>query len=171
MKKRVITISREFGSGGHEIGAGVAKELGIPCYDKEILKQAALESGIVEELFEKADEKTSGNFLYALSGGASLQMPSFTSYDDYLTNDKLFLFQSKTIREMAEKNACVIIGRCADYILRAHTKRLSVFVHAPMELRIQRIAKLHNLEEDAARALIKKTDKSRNPKYKVRNLV
>lgn len=163
----VICIGRQFGSGGHEIGTGLATALGLPCYDKEILKQAARESGIMEELFEKADEKTSGSFLYSLSmgvGGPGYGI-AFNNYDDYLTNDKLFLFQSKTIKEMAEKGSCVIIGRCADYILRGHAGRLSVFVHAPLELRMQRIAHLHNLEEDAARALIKKTDKSRANYY------
>ena len=110
----VICIGRQFGSGGHEIGVGLAKELGIPCYDKEILKKAAQESGIVEELFEKADEKPTNSFLYSLSMGGAGQAMGFTNYNDYLTNDKLFLFQSQTIKKMAEKESCVIIGRCAD---------------------------------------------------------
>lgn len=160
----IICIGRQFGSGGHEIGTGLAKALDIPCYDKEILKQAAQESGIMEELFERADEKAAGSFLHSLTAGNSY-LGAFSSYDDYLTNDKLFLFQSKTIKEMAQKGPCVMIGRCADYILRGHQKRLSVFIHAPLELRVQRIAHLHNLEEDAARALIKKTDKSRSNYY------
>ncbi|MEG1176856.1 MAG: cytidylate kinase-like family protein, partial [Ruthenibacterium sp.] len=157
----VFCIGRQFGSGGHEIGEGVAKKLNIPCYDKEILKQAAQESGIVEDLFEKADEKPTSSFLYTLSVGSAGMAPSFTNYNDYLTNDKLFLFQMKTIKEMADREPCVIIGRCADYILRGYKKRLSVFIHAPLELRIQRIAKLHNIDEDAARSMIKKTDKNR----------
>lgn len=162
----IICIGRQFGSGGHEIGEGLAKALGIPCYDKEILKQAALESGIVEELFEKADEKPSNSFLYSLSMGAADAMGgSFTNYSDYLTNDKLFLFQSKTIKDLADKSSCVIIGRCADYILRGRKKMLSVFVHAPTELRIQRVSRLRNIDEDAARSLIKKTDKSRANYY------
>ena len=161
----VICIGRQFGSGGHEIGVGLAKELGIPCYDKEILKKAAQESGIVEELFEKADEKPTNSFLYSLSMGGAGQAMGFTNYNDYLTNDKLFLFQSQTIKKMAEKESCVIIGRCADYILRGHRNMISVFIHAPIELRIQRICRLRNLEEDAARPLIKKTDKSRSNYY------
>jgi len=160
----VICIGRQFGSGGHEIGTRLAKALDIPCYDKEILRRAAEDSGIVEELFEKADEKPTNSFLYTLSmsGGP---VASFANYSDYLTNDKLFLFQTKTIREMADKSPCVIIGRCADYILRGYKNRLSVFVHAPLELRIQRIARMHNIDEDAARSLIKKTDKSRANYY------
>ncbi|MEG1074090.1 MAG: cytidylate kinase-like family protein [Ruthenibacterium sp.] len=162
----IICIGRQFGSGGHEIGEGLAKALDIPCYDKEILKQAALQSGIVEELFEKADEKPNNSFLYSLSMGAADAIGgSFTNYSDYLTNDKLFLFQSKTIKELAQKSSCVIIGRCADYILRGQKNMLSVFVHAPLELRIQRISHLRNIDEDAARSLIKKTDKSRSNYY------
>ena len=111
-KHLVICIGRQFGSGGREIGLGLAKKLGIRFYDKEILKKAAEESGIVEELFEKADEKPTNSFLYSLSMGTHGQAMNFTNYNDYLTNDKLFLFQSNTIRDMAEKDSCVIIGRC-----------------------------------------------------------
>ena len=152
-KHLVICIGRQFGSGGREIGLGLAKKLGIRFYDKEILKKAAEESGIVEELFEKADEKPTNSFLYSLSMGTHGQAMNFTNYNDYLTNDKLFLFQSNTIRDMAEKDSCVIIGRCADYILRGRKDMLSVFIHAPMELRIQRISRVRNVEEDAARSL------------------
>ena len=141
-KHLVICIGRQFGSGGREIGLGLAKKLGIRFYDKEILKKAAEESGIVEELFEKADEKPTNSFLYSLSMGTHGQAMNFTNYNDYLTNDKLFLFQSNTIRDMAEKDSCVIIGRCADYILRGR-----------------------NVEEDAARSLIKKTDRQRANYY------
>ena len=164
----IICIGRQFGSGGHEIGEGLAKVLGIPCYDKQILKQAAHESGIMEEMFEKADEKSSNSLLYSLSMGTIGtvgSMATFPSYNDYLTNDKLFLFQSKTIKDFADKSSCVIIGRCADYILRGRQNVLSAFIHAPLELRIQRIAKLHNIDEDAARSWIKKTDKNRANYY------
>ena len=112
-KHLVICIGRQFGSGGREIGLGLAKKLGIRFYDKEILKKAAEESGIVEELFEKADEKPTNSFLYSLSMGTHGQAMNFTNYNDYLTNDKLFLFQSNTIRDMAEK-AVVRIISCAD---------------------------------------------------------
>ena len=152
-KHWVICIGRLFGSGGREIGLGLAKKLGIRFYDKEILKKAAEESGIVEELFEKADEKPTNSFLYSLSMGTHGQAMNFTNYNDYLTNDKLFLFQSNTIRDMAEKDSCVIIGRCADYILRGRKDMLSVFI------------RVRNVEEDAARSLIKKTDRQRANYY------
>lgn len=165
-KNLIICIGRQFGSGGREIGLGLAEKLGIPLYDKEILKKAAEKSGIVEELFEKADEKPTNSFLYSLSMGTHGQQAiNFTNYNDYLTNDKLFLFQCNTIRELADKGSCIMIGRCADYILRSRKDTLSVFIHAPLELRIQRIARLRNIDEDAARALIKKTDRQRANYY------
>lgn len=161
----ILCLGREFGSGGHDIGQLVAKKLGIAYYDKEILRQASSESGIMEELFESADEKPQSSLLYSLSLGTINGAPAFSNYNDYLTNDKLFSVQSDVIRQMAKKGDCLIVGRCADYILRGEKRRLSIFVHASLELRIQRIARLRNLEEDAARALVKKTDKSRANYY------
>lgn len=161
----VICIGRQFGSGGHEIGQGLSENLGIPFYDKEILKKAAEESGILPELFEQADEKPTNSLLYSLSTGAHGHTVTFSNYNDYLTNDRLFSFQSDTIRRLAEQESCIIIGRCADYILRGRKDVLSVYIHAPMELRIQRICRVRNLEEDAARSLIKKTDRSRANYY------
>ena len=133
--------------------------------DKTGIVQVVFNDKIPQELFEKADEKPTNSFLYSLSMGTHGQAMNFTNYNDYLTNDKLFLFQSNTIRDMAEKDSCVIIGRCADYILRGRKDMLSVFIHAPMELRIQRISRVRNVEEDAARSLIKKTDRQRANYY------
>ena len=149
MAHPVICIGRQFGSGGREIGLAVSQKMGIPFYDKEILKKAAQDSGISQELFERADERPSSSFLYTLSIGAA---PAFASYDDYLTDDKLFVFQSNTIRELAKQGPCVFIGRCADYVLRQQPGMLSVFIHAPLEQRVLRIAKLRNVDEDKARA-------------------
>ena len=100
MAHPVICIGRQFGSGGREIGLAVSQKMGIPFYDKEILKKAAQDSGISQELFERADERPSSSFLYTLSIGAA---PAFASYEDYLTDDKLFVFQSNTIRELAKQ--------------------------------------------------------------------
>lgn len=126
-------------------------------------KPAATEdSGISQELFERADERPSTSFLYTLSIGAA---PAFASYDDYLTDDKLFVFQSNTIRELAKQGPCVFIGRCADYVLRQQPGMLSVFIHAPLEQRVLRVARLYNIDEDKARARIRKTDKTRANYY------
>lgn len=164
-KHIVICIGRQFGSGGQEIGQGLADRLGIPLYDKEILKKAAEESGIVEELFERADEMPTNSFLYTLSVGAHGHAMGMPGYGDYLTNDKLFLFQSNTIRDMAEKESCVIIGRCADYILRDRGDMLSVFIHAPLEYRIEYLRRGRDLSVDEARTLIKKSDRRRANYY------
>lgn len=164
-KHIVICIGRQFGSGGQEIGQGLADRFGIPLYDKEILKKAAAESGIVEELFERADEMPTNSFLYTLSVGAHGHAMGMPNYGDYLTNDKLFLFQSNTIRDLAEKESCVIIGRCADYILRERKDMLSVFVHAPLEKRIEYLCKNRDLSADDARAMIKKSDRQRANYY------
>ena len=166
MKKiRVICIGRQFGSGGREIGEKLAKKLSFGYYDKELLKIAAKESGIMPELFEKADEKPINSLLYSLSVGAQGQGAFVTGYQDYLTNDKLFLFQSDTIRKLAQRESCVIIGRCADYILRGRDDILRVFIHAPLEQRVERICRLYDLDEKAALSLIKKTDKRRASYY------
>lgn len=164
-KHLIVCIGRQFGSGGQEIGEGLAKRLGIPLFDKEILKKAAADSGIVEELFEKADEMPTNSFLYSLSVGTHGHAMSFPNYGDYLTNDKLFLFQSNTIREMAEKQSCIFIGRCADYVLRGRSDMLSVFIHAPLEQRIAYLQRTRGLAADTARALIKKSDRQRANYY------
>lgn len=165
-KHLVICIGRQFGSGGREIGLGLAKKLGIRFYDKEILKKAAEESGIVEELFEKADEKPTNSFLYSLSMGHARTGHDFTNYNDYLTNDKLFLFQSNTIRDMAEKDSCVTSAVVQDISCAGAMDMLSEVHPSPhMGARIQRISRVRNVEEDAARSLIKKTDRQRANYY------
>ena len=164
-KHLVICIGRQFGSGGREIGLGLAKKLGIRFYDKEILKKAAEESGIVEELFEKADEKPTNSFLYSLSMGTHGQAMNFTNYNDYLTNDKLFLFQSNTIRDMAEKDSCVIIGRCVG-LYPARTQGHAFSVH-PRPYGAAHPAYLPRAQCRGRRraSLIKKTDRQRANYY------
>lgn len=163
----VITIGRQFGSGGREIGKGLAEKLGIAFYDKEILAEAAKKSGFVQEVFESMDEKPTPSFLYGLSMGIGYPGPLLYGVNDdrVPTGDKLFMWQAKAITEFAKAGPCVIIGRCADYILREEPKRVSVFIHSDMDHRTKRIARLYNLREDAARVLIRKTDKSRANYY------
>ena len=133
--KIILTIGRQFGSGGREIGQKLAKELGISYYDKELMALAAKESGLSEEFFEKADERASSGLAYAFTMGYSY-MGLFPPYADVLSNDRLFLYQSDTIRNLAEKGSCVIVGRCADYILRDDPDCLSFFIHNNKENRI-----------------------------------
>ncbi len=159
----VITIGRQFGSGGRDIGKGVAEKLGIAFYDKEILANAAKESGIMQDLFEQMDERYTPSFLYNLSVGGGYTMPFFygTSDMEIPTGERLFVWQARTIEKFAQESPCVIIGRCADYILQDNPKLVSVFVHGDLEYRKKRIAQMYQLREDAASVLIRKTDKTR----------
>lgn len=151
----VITISREYGSGGRAIGEKLAKELGIPFYNKELILMAAKESGLSEEYIKKAEQQKSTSFLYGLYMGAQ-QLPM---------NDQIFLIQSKIIREIAEKGPCVIVGRCADYVLRRQEGVLNVFIHAPLDERIFRTKETYQVDAPDIRSYVLKQDKNRAAYY------
>ena len=133
---KIITITRQFGSGGHEIGAALAERLGIGFYDKELISLAAKESGIAPEVFEHADEKASNSLLYSLSMGLYNYGAGFSSsMGDLPVNDKLYILQHRIIKEKAENECFVIVGRCADYILRNQPNARSTDVKStPPEL-------------------------------------
>lgn len=152
MLNRVITISREFGSGGRTIGRKVAEKLGIPCYDAEIINKIAKESGYAAEYIREEGEYASGGWLSTV----------FTDRTMGLTNqDKLWNIQSRVITELAEKGSCVIVGRCADYILRDKADCLKVFIHACMEKRAERIVKEYGEREETPEQRLKDKDKRR----------
>ncbi|MBQ4280188.1 MAG: cytidylate kinase-like family protein [Rikenellaceae bacterium] len=159
----VIAVGRQFGSGGREIGKQLAARFGIGYYDKELMKLAAKESGVTEEFFEKADERTPGTLMHALSVALTMGGGAFQS--NALSGENLFRFQSEVIRQLAAEQSCVIVGRTADYILRANPRCVNIFVHAPMEVRVGRIATLQDLSPRKAEELIRKTDKSRAAYY------
>lgn len=162
----VITIGRQFGSGGREIGMRLAEELGIKCYDKELLDRAAKESGICQELFEHHDEKPTNSFLYSLVMDTySFGGYSSAAFADMPINHKVFLAQFDAIKKLAEEESCVIVGRCADYALAEYPGAVSVFIHADMDKRIRRIAKKYDLSDAAAKERIQKTDKKRASYY------
>lgn len=164
----VICIARQFGSGGREIGHKLASSMEIDYYDKELLQQAAMKSGILQELFEKADEKPTGSLLNSLStinANAGCKSAGVEDFLSYMPNDRLQNVLSDVIRDAAENSSCVIIGRCADYVLRGRPRVMSVFIHADLELRIKNVSRLHNIDEDAARSLIRKTDRNRANYY------
>ncbi|MCD7713129.1 MAG: cytidylate kinase-like family protein [Firmicutes bacterium] len=164
-RKIVLTIGRQFGSGGRDIGLKLANALGFGYYDKEVVTMAAQESGFCPEVFENADEKVSNRLAYAFSMGFSY-MGMFTPHADILSNEGLFKIQSDTIRNLAEKESCVIVGRCADYILRDHPDCISFFIHNNTEIRIQRILEMHpEITVEQAKGLMAKTDKSRAAYY------
>ena len=158
MAKRIITISREFGSGGRFIGEEVAKQLGIKYYDKDIIAQIAEQSGFSPEyITEKAElSPKKGLFAYAFSGrdvtGKSIE-------------DMVYEAQRKVILEIAEKESCVIIGRNADFILKDRDDVLNVFIHGDMPEKVARICKLYNVSAEKARKMINDTDKRRRTNY------
>ena len=164
MERSIITIGRQFGSGGREIGQKLAKRFSVEYFDKELLQLAAEQSGWSKECFEKADEKSPGSLMHALAVGLSMTGTAF-QYGGGFTDENIFKFQSDTIQKLASDRSCIIVGRCADYILRNHPNCFNIFIHAPLNKRIPRVAQQEHLSERAAMELIKKTDKSRANYY------
>lgn len=163
-KKIIITIGREFGSGGRQIGKQLADLLGIEYYDKELIYLASKESGLCTEFFEKADEKKSGSLLQAFALGFSMNNTGFIS-NDFLSNESLFKIQADVIRQLATQKSCIFVGRCADYILRDEKNCTNLFIHSNPEDRIKRIKERHLISEQEAGELMHKTDKSRASYY------
>ena len=161
----IITIGRQFGSGGREIGYMVAEKLGLKLYDKEMLQRAAQDSGICEELFESHDEKPSNSFLYSLVMDTYSMGYSGSTYNDMPINHKIFLAQFDAIKKIANEPPSILVGRCADYALEGYPNLLSVFIHADLDARIKRIAKKYDLTDAKAKDLIIKTNKKRASYY------
>ena len=162
--KHIITIGRQFGSGGRELGKALADNLQIKYYDKELISIAAKESGYNPEIFEHVDERATNSLLYSLSMGIYNLGNGYAPMRDMPVNDQLYLLQHKIIRERAAE-PCVIVGRCADYILRNNKNLLRLFVYANMEDRINNAVKIHGVPENKAESIIKKTDKTRANYY------
>lgn len=161
----VITIARQFGSGGHEIGERVAKELNIPFYDKSLIALAAKKSGFSEEVFADVDEKATNSLLYSMVMGNYSYGGRVSGINEMPINDKLFIIQSDIIKAAAADGPCVIIGRCADYILKDKDYTLNVFIHADKQSRIDRIVKKNLSEAKKAPDFITKKDKQRANYY------
>lgn len=162
----VITIGRQYGSGGREIGEKLAAHYGIKFYDKDLLKRAAKESGICTELFENNDEKPTNSFLYNLITD-TYSFGYSSPYVEMPLSHKVFLAQFDTIKKIATEGPCVIVGRCADYALSEFKNCISVFIYAPIEDRIDRIVTKYPQEKDKdkVRDVIIKNDKSRANYY------
>jgi len=166
MGHQVYTIGREFGSMGLVVGQKLAERLGIKYYDKELLQQAAKDSGFCEEIFENHDEKPTNSFLYSLVMDTySPGNYAATPFLDMPLNHKVFLAQFDTIKNIAEKESCVIVGRCADYALSDNPDVLNIFIRADLEDRIKIISKRLDLTENKAKDLIIKNDKQRASYY------
>ncbi|MDO4545148.1 MAG: cytidylate kinase-like family protein [Bacillota bacterium] len=161
-KKKIITISREFGSGGRLIGKRLAEKLDVPYYDKELLDRIAEESGFCKEMMEDAEMKAKNSFLYSL---ASAMGTGEAGPESLSLNERFFLAQFDTIRKIAEEGSCVIVGRCADYILRGMPEATNVFIYAEEEDKIKRAVQEYGVPEDSVKKLMKDTDKARANYY------
>ncbi len=164
-KRFVITIGREYGSGGRQIGRELADRFGIKFYDKELLSFAAKESGISEELLKNHDEKPTNSFLYSLVMDTYTTGYSTSTFIDMPLNQKVFMAQYDAIKKIAEQESCVIVGRCADYVLKDMPNCIKFFIKADMNAKISRIQRIYDYSEDKARDLIVKTDKKRANYY------
>ena len=149
----IITIGREFGSAGREIGYKVAEAFDIKLYDKEMLARAAKESGICQEIFETHDEKPTNSFLYSLVMDTYSMGYSGNTYTDMPINHKVFLAQFDAIKKIADEGPCILVGRCADYALESYKNVVSVFIHADMDSRIRRIARIYDLTDAKAKEM------------------
>lgn len=158
----VITIGREYGSGGHEIGKKVATILNIAFYDKELITVAAKASGLSPELFDAVDEKATSKLAYALTPEASF---CGIPFGGYFSNDLLFNLQSEAMINLVKQESCVIVGRCADFVLRHNPRCINIFIHSPMQNRIKRIMEREKSNEQDAIEKIQKTDKKRTTYY------
>ena len=163
----IITIGRQFGSGGREIGEMLAKNYGINCYDKELLSRAAKESGFCEEMIQNHDERPTNSFLYNLVMDTYSFGYNASSFVDMPISHKVFLAQFDTIKKIAEEGPCVIVGRCADYALSDFDNVLNIFIHADEESKIKRIKERFAdvKTDDQARDMMNKKDKQRQSYY------
>lgn len=162
-KGEIITIAREFGSGGREVALKLSEKLGYKFYDKEGIVDAAKKNGIDADLFEQLDEKNMDKFWFTVSKLAYDIPLDATSFEAKVCNDKMFMIQSDTIRELAKEGNVVFVGRCASYILKHIAKK--IFIVADMEDRIKRIEKRYDLSKDEAQKLIEVADKKREKYY------
>lgn len=165
MKKTIITIARSYGSGGRTLGIKLAEELGIPCYDRNLVRIASDLSGINESLFGEADEKVTGlNFFKGSNPYKGELLPP--GHPDYTSRDNLFNIEANTIKELADKGPCIFVGRCADYVLKDREDVVRLFFYAPMEDCIERAKAVSGEGEKELVKKINRIDKYRAEYYK-----
>ncbi len=162
--KYVITIGRQLGSGGREIGQKLAARLGIAFYDKELIRIASQQSGLKEEVFEKVDERKHFSLFPGLFGIRNSMTDDFLP-NYYLSNESLFKIQSDVMRKLAEEGSCIFVGRCADYVMKGNKNCLNLFISADTDDRIRRIMESHMIPKGKAKEMIEKTDKGRSNFY------
>ncbi len=164
LEKAVITVGREYGSGGHDIGKLVAEMLHVPFYDKEIITQAARDSGICEELFQTHDEKTVPSYLFGLMTTVG-ELPPLGGSTELPLNHRIFMAQFEAIQRLALQGPCVVVGRCGNYVLKGQPNVVNVFIYGDTEARIQRIMRVENIPYSQAKDHVRKVDKQRQGYY------
>ena len=165
-KKLIITIARQYGSGGREIGEKIAEALGIPLYDKELITEAASRGSLNETVIKTAEESAANSLLYTLAMGSNVLGTTMSFGYKMPLNDKLFLLQSEVIKEYAANGSCVVIGRCADYVLRDEENLLRLFIYGDLDHRKERVRERHpEVKESQIVDVINKTDKRRASYY------
>ena len=160
----IITVGRQYGSGGRYVAKLLSERLGIPFYDKELLVEASKDSGICQEVMENYDEKQEKRGLFSMLGGYQARS-EMSMYLDIPLNHRIFLAQFDTIRRIADEGPCVIVGRCADYVLRDHPNVINIFIKASNEERIRRIVNIYGIDPADAEESIRKADKQRASYY------
>ena len=163
--KKVITISRQYGSGGREIGSKLAKELNIPFYDNELITRAAKESGFAEAAFHNAESKDSNSLLYSIAMGMNSYGNQELGFSHLSLDDRIYLAQSDVIRKVAAEGPCVIVGRCADYILKEIGNVINVFIWADLDFRVDRAIHIDHMDQNKIEDNILKIDKRRANYY------
>jgi cytidylate kinase len=164
--KKIVTISRQYGSGGREIGKKLAEQFGIPFYDNEIISRAAKETGFSEAAFQTVEDKATNSLLYSIAMGMNVFTNQDVGFAGLSLDDRIFLAQSNVIRKVAEEGPCVIVGRCADYILRDLDHVVNVFISADLDFRIQRSIQVDHIAPEHAAETVAKKDKSRGNYYR-----
>lgn len=165
MSYKIITISRQCGSGGHTIGQLVAEKLGIPLYDKKILEEVAKRSGLAEDVIETEGEYSTSSLLFGIAMGIYNGWDA-TQRENMPLREQINAYQTEFIREVAEKGACVIVGRCADYVLRERTDCINVYIYGKEDDRVKRVIEEHRVSDFEAEMHVKKRDKKRAAHYK-----
>lgn len=165
MEKKIITISRQFGSGGRKIGKKLAELLDVPFYDNEIISRAAKESGFAEAAFENAEKKATNSFLYSIAMGLNTFGTQDIGFTGLSIDDRIFIAQSKIIRKVADEGPCVIVGRCSDYVLREREDVVNIFICASLDFRMERAVEEYNVPREKAAETIIKNDKRRANYY------
>ena len=166
MKKKIVTISRQYGSGGRYIGENLAKAMGVPCYDEKLIDMVAKESGFAQSFVAEKGERMTGSLLFNIASSLSFANNVFSTNNGVTLQDEIYFTQNRIIKELADKGPCVIVGRCANYILREREDCLNVFIFADNESKIERAEKYFNITREEAPAVLKKKDKARANHYK-----